>query len=155
MSHDLRTPINGIMGMLSIQERSQDDVGLQRECRKKIRVSAEHLLSLVDDVLQVSKLESGRPAEAEESFDLHDVLENCITILSVQAEETGIRLVLEEVDLKHSKLIGNPLHLKQILMNVIDNGLKYNRHRGSVFVQSKEIACRYGIADFYFIVEDT
>ncbi len=155
MSHDLRTPINGIMGMLSIQERSQDDVGLQRECRKKIRVSAEHLLSLVDDVLQVSKLESGRPAEAEESFDLHDVLENCITILSVQAEETGIRLVLEEVDLKHSKLIGNPLHLKQILMNVIDNGLKYNRHRGSVFVQAKEIACRDGIADFEFIVEDT
>ncbi len=155
MSHDLRTPINGILGMLSILEQSEGDLERQRDCRKKIRVSTKHLLSLVNDVLQVSKLESGRPTVVEEPFDLHDILENCVTILSSLAEETGIRLVLEEVDLEHSKLIGNPLHLEQILMNVIDNALRYNRPKGSVFVQAKEISCRGRIASFRFVIEDT
>ena len=155
MSHDLRTPINGIMGMLAIQEKTQDDPERQRDCRRKIRVSAEHLLSLVDDVLQVSKLDSGRPAEVEEPFDLHDTLESCIAILSSLAEESGVRLELEEVDLQHSKLIGNPLHLKQILMNVIDNAIRYNRRGGSVFVQVKELPCRKGTASCRFVVEDT
>ena len=155
MSHDLRTPINGILGMLAIIEKSPDDPERQRECRKKIRVSTEHLLSLVKDVLQVSKLESGRPATVEEPFDLHDTLEDCITILSTQAEEKGIRLVLEEVQLQHSRLIGNPLHLKQILMNILDNALKYNRPHGSVFVQVTETSFRNGIASYRFVIEDT
>ncbi|MCI8400807.1 MAG: response regulator [Lachnospiraceae bacterium] len=155
MSHDLRTPINGIMGMLAIQEKSQDDQELQKECQRKIRVSAEHLLSLVNDVLQVSKLDTGRPAVVVEPFDLHDTLENCIAILSAQAEEAQIRLVLEEVDLQHSKLIGNPLHLRQILMNVIDNAIRYNQPHGSVFIQVKEIACQNETASYRFVIEDT
>ncbi len=155
MSHDLRTPINGIMGMLTMIEKSQENPERQRECLKKIRVSTEHLLSLVNDVLQVSKLESGRSAMVEEPFDLHDILENCITISSVQAEEEGIRLVMEEVDLQHSRLIGNPLHLKQILMNILDNAVKYNRPHGSVFVQAKETSCQRGIATYQFVIEDT
>ena len=155
MSHDLRTPINGILGMLAIMERSQDDPERQRECRRKIRVSTEHLLSLVNNVLQVSKLESGRPAVAEEPFDLLEILDDCAAILSIQAEEGGIRLVLEKDGLQHGRLVGNPLHLKKILMNVIDNALKYNRPHGSVFVRAKELDCRDGVADFEFVVEDT
>ena len=155
MSHDLRTPINGILGMLAIMEEIRDDPKKQKECRKKIRVSTEHLLSFVNDVLQVSKLESGRPVAVEEPFDLHDTLEDCITMLSVRAEELGIRLVLEEVDLQHSRLIGSALHLRQILMNVIDNALKYNRPQGSVFVQAKEIDCKDGTASYQFVIEDT
>ncbi|MCI8464817.1 MAG: response regulator [Lachnospiraceae bacterium] len=155
MSHDLRTPINGILGMLDILEKIQNDPEMQRECRKKIRVSAEHLLSLVDDVLQISKLESRRSAVVEEPFDLHDILENCLLILSAQAEEMGIRLEMEADDLQHSRLIGNPLHLKQILMNIIDNALKYNRPQGSVFIQVKETACQDGTAYYRFTVEDT
>ena len=155
MSHDLRTPINGIMGMLAIMERRQEDMKLQEECREKIRVSTEHLLSLVNDVLQVSKLESGRPAVVEEPFGLHDTLENCIMILSAQAETQNIHLELKEEGVQHNKLVGNPLYLKQILMNVIDNALKYNRPRGSVFVQVKETAYQNGIAEYQFVVEDT
>ena len=155
MSHDLRTPINGILGMLAIMERSQDDPERQRECRKKIRVSTEHLLSLVNNVLQVSKLESGRPAAAEEPFDLLEILDDCAAMLSIQAEEEGIRLVLEKDGLQHGRLVGNPLHLKKILMNVMDNALKYNRPHGSVFVRVEELNCRDGIADFGFVVEDT
>ena len=155
MSHDLRTPINGILGMLTILEKSQDDPMRQRECREKIRVSTEHLLSLVNDVLQISKLETGRPAAVEKPFDLRATLEDCVTILSTQAQECGIRLELDETGLQHGRVIGNPLHLKQILMNVIDNALKYNRPHGSVFVQAKETAFRNGTASYCFVIEDT
>ena len=155
MSHDLRTPINGIMGMLFILEKYQDDPERQRECRRKIRVSAEHLLSLVNDVLQVSKLESGRPAAVEEPFGLREVLEDCITILSPLAEERGIRLELEDSGLRHSRVVGNPLHLKQILTNVIDNALRYNRPHGAVFVRAEEASFQAGTAECRFVVEDT
>ena len=155
MSHDLRTPINGILGMLSILEKSQHDAERQREGRKKIRVSTEHLLSLVNDVLQVSKLESGRPAAVEEPFDLHRTLEDCITILSPLAEEREIRLELEDSGLRHGRVIGNPLHLKQILTNVIDNALRYNRPQGAVFVRAEELSLQNGTASCRFVVEDT
>lgn len=79
MAHDLRTPINGILGMLNIMEHSQEQLERQKGCRRKIRVYTEHLLSLVNDVLQVSKLENGRPSMEKESFDLHNILESCIT----------------------------------------------------------------------------
>lgn len=154
MSHDLRTPINGILGMLAIMEKTEDPKQ-QRECRKKIRISTEHLLSLVNDVLQVSKLQSGRTAAVEEPFDLCETVENCIAILSAQAEEKGILLELKEVNLQHNRLIGNPMYLKQILMNIIDNALKYNHPHGSVFVQVKETACQGRTANYQFVIEDT
>ncbi|MDE6882692.1 MAG: response regulator [Lachnospiraceae bacterium] len=155
MSHDLRTPINGILGMLTILEKSQDDPELQCQCQKKIRVSTEHLLSLVNDVLQVSKLESGSPTDVAEPYDLHDTLEDCISILSPLAEERRISLVMDQAGLQHTKIIGNPLHLRQILMNVIDNALKYNRPHGSVLIQVKETACQGQNANYLFVVEDT
>lgn len=155
MSHDLRTPINGILGMLSIMEKCQDSPEQQNDCRRKIRMSTEYLLSLVNDVLRISKLESGRLEDVREPFDLHDLLENCIAILSAQAEEKGIQLVLEESVLQHRRLIGNPIYLKQILMNIMDNALKYNRTHGSVFVRVKEISCQDEIANYRFVIEDT
>jgi len=155
MSHDLRTPINGILGMLSIMEEYPLDAPRQRDCREKIRVSTEHLLSLVTDVLQVSQLESGRSTVAEKSFDLYDVLETCITILSVRAEDMHIHLELEEVALTHSRLIGSPLYIKQVLMNIIENAIKYNRPGGDVYVQAREVSCGQDTATFRFVVEDT
>ncbi len=155
MSHDLRTPINGILGMLSIIEKSQDDPERQRDCRNKIRVSTEHLLSMVNDVLQFSKMDSGRAAEEEESFALRDILENSIALLDERAKERGIRLTLEEIDIQHGRVIGNPLYLQQILMNIIDNAIKYNHPQGAVFVQAKEMSCRGDTAEYQFVVEDT
>ena len=118
-------------------------------------MSTEHLLSLVNVVLQVSKLDSGRPTEVEEPFDIHNILENCIAILSAQAEERGIRLELEDSGLRHNRVIGNPLHLKQILLNVIDNALRYNRPHGAVFVQAEETAFQDRTASCRFVIEDT
>ncbi|MCI9376879.1 MAG: response regulator [Oscillibacter sp.] len=155
MSHDLRTPINGILGMLAILEKSQNDPEQQLACQKKIRVSTEHLLSLVNDVLQVSKLESGRPAAVEKPFDLYDTLEDCITVLSPLAEERGILLELEASGLRHRRAVGNPLYLKQILMNVMDNAVRYNQPHGSVFVQAEETAFQDGTATCRFVIKDT
>ena len=155
MSHDLRTPINGILGMLAILEKSQDDPRRQEECRKKIRVSAEHLLSLVNDVLQVSKLESGRPAAVEEPFDLCGILEDCAAILSPLAEERDVRLELEASGLRRRRAVGNPLYLKQVLMNVMDNAIRYNRPRGSVVVRAEETAFQDGAANCRFVIQDT
>lgn len=153
MSHDIRTPINGILGMLTICEKS-DDLEKQRECRAKIRVSAEHLLSLINDVLDISKLESGEFSLSEEPFDICDVLENCMTILTPKAEELDIRLE-EEIHLEHRRLIGSPLHLRQILINIIGNAIKYNKPGGNIFVQVKELSSGEGAADFQFVIEDT
>ena len=135
--------------------RSQDDPERRRDCHKKIRVSTEHLLSLVNDVLQISNLERGRPAAVEEPFDLYDTLEDCITILSPLAEEREIRLELEESSLRHNRVVGNPLYLKQILMNVIDNALRYNRPHGAVFVRAEETGFQNGTVRCRFVVEDT
>ena len=146
---------SGILGTLAMMEKGQEDSERQSACREKIRVSTEHLLSLVNDILQISKLESGRPAAVEEPFDLCASLDDCIMILSYQAQEKGIQLVLEKTELEHTRVIGNPLHLKQILMNVIDNALKYNRPHGSVFVRVSEKACQDKTADYQFVVEDT
>jgi len=155
MSHDIRTPINGILGMLAISEKNPDDPAQQRECRAKIRTATEHLLSLINDVLEISKLESGETTLVEEPFDLRDTLENCMTIVSPKAEECGIQLEIREIDIQHSSLIGSPLHLRQILVNVIGNAVKYNRPNGSVLIRVKELPFRDGPAEYRFIIEDT
>lgn len=155
MSHDIRTPINGILGMLAIADKNQNDVEKQRECREKIRVSAEHLLSLINDVLDISKLESGAFSFAEETFDIGDVLDNCISILRPQAEEQGIHLEERKINLCHTNLVGSPLHLRQILINIIGNALKYNQPRGKIFVSTEELASEEGVATYQFIVRDT
>ncbi len=155
MSHDLRTPINGILGMLAVMEKSGNDPERQRDCREKIRVSTEHLLSLVNDVLEVSRLERGRPAAVEEPFDLYDALEKCVMMLTPKAEQAGVRLEMGELSLSHSRLVGNLLHLKQILMNIMDNAIKYNRPNGSVLIRAEELSCETGLAKYRFEIEDT
>ena len=155
MSHDLRTPINGILGMLTIMEQTEEEPGRQKECREKIRVSTEHLLSLVNDVLLVSRLESGRPADVEKSFDLFETLEHCIMIMSPHAKAAGVGLVLEEMHLRHNRLLGNPLHLRQILTKLIDNAVKYNRPGGFVFLRAEEISRGDDCTDYEFVVRDT
>lgn len=155
MSHDIRTPINGILGMLTICEKNSNDMEKQKECREKIRISAEHLLSLINDVLDISKLESGAAAFSEEPFDICDMLENCMTILRPQAEEQGLKLEEKKIKLRHTGLIGSPLHLRQILINIIGNAIKYNRPNGSIFVRTEEISSGDGFAEYRFTIEDT
>jgi len=155
MSHDIRTPINGILGMLTISEKNPDDPEKQKECREKIRTATEHLLSLMNDVLDISKLESGEITLAEEPFDLRDMLDNCMNIVSPKAEESGIRMEIRGIDIEHSCLIGSPLHLRQIMINVMGNAVKYNRPKGSVYIWVSELPLKVGMANFQFVIEDT
>lgn len=155
MSHDIRTPINGILGMLAISEKNPNDPEKQRDCRNKIRTSAEHLLSLINDVLDISKLESGTFAFDKERFNIREVLENSIGILELQAEEQGIELQSECGPMEHLHLVGSPLHLRQILINIVGNGIKYNRPDGRVCVHTAEISSTDIAATYRFTIADT
>lgn len=154
MSHDIRTPINGILGMLAISEKNPDDYERQRECREKIRVSAEHLLSLIDDVLDISKLESGAFVFAKERFYLQDVLDSCAGIMIPQAQEQGIALETKRVGLTHTCLLGSPLHLRQILINIVGNAIKYNKPNRKVTICTEELSDEEGQVTYRFTIED-
>ena len=155
MSHDIRTPINGILGMLSISEKNPNDDARQRECRAKIRTSAEHLLSLINDVLDISKLESGAFVFAKERFYLEDVLDNCDSIMCPQAEEQGILLEAKRIGLNRTPLIGSPLHLRQILINIMGNAIKYNNPNGKIFVCTEEVSAEQESVTYRFTITDT
>ncbi len=147
MSHDMRTPINGIMGMLNIAEKNPEDGERQEDCRKKIRTSAEHLLSLVNDVLDINKLESENVEFAREAFDLRELLGNCMTIAGGQAQAKKVRLTAdyEEVGaLPHPYVLGSPLHIKQVLVHIMGNAVKYNKPMGSVHLVCREISVAGG-----------
>lgn len=154
MSHDIRTTINGILGMLAISEKNPDDYERQRECREKIRVSAEHLLSLINDVLDISKLESGAFVFAKERFYLQDVLDSCAGIMIPQAQEQGIALETKRAGLSHTCLLGSPLHLRQILINIVGNAIKYNRPNGKVTICTEELSDEEGQVTYRFTIED-
>ncbi len=158
MSHDIRTPINGIMGMLNIAEKNPRDMERQEDCRKKIKTSAEHLLSLINDVLDISKLEKGNVEFARERFCLNELLYNCSVIVGGQAAERKVTLVMDYTkpgQLPHEYFLGSPLHIKQILINIAGNAVKYNKPMGSVTFKCYEISAENGTAQICFEISDT
>lgn len=158
MSHDIRTPINGIMGMLNIAEKNPHDPEKQQDCRQKIKTSAEHLLSLVNDVLDINKLESGNVEIKKETFSLQQLFTNCATIVGGQASSKKISLTTsfeEKRPFTHTNYMGSPLHIKQILINIAGNAVKYNKPEGSVHMSCEELSAENGVAQICFIVSDT
>ena len=139
MSHDIRTPINGIMGMLEIIRRNRKDEARVDECLEKIRISSEHLLSLLNDVLDMSKLESGRMEIEHIPFDLEEVLEKTRTLAEAQVADTDITYISHLWQVRHTHLVGSPLHLRQILLNLFSNAVKYNKPHGSIETQVREL----------------
>ncbi len=138
MSHDIRTPLNGIIGMLDIAEHYPNDLDKQTECRDKIRKASNILLQLVNDVLDRSKLESGEVVLEHVSFDLTDVIREVDDSLSKMANDNGVEIIEEEFGVTHRNLIGSPLHLKRIIINIISNAIKYNKENGKVYISYKE-----------------
>lgn len=158
MSHDMRTPINGIMGMLNIAEKNPEDLARQEDCRKKIKTSAEHLLSLINDVLDINKMESGNIEVADEMFSLKELLRNCAVIVGGQASTRNVKLTTDFEEpgrLEHEYFVGSPLHMKQILINIAGNAVKYNKPMGSVHLACREIAEEDGTAKICFEISDT
>lgn len=155
MSHDIRTPINGIRGMLEMADYYQDDLKKQTECRNKIREASGFLLELINDVLDMGKLESGEVTLEERPFELKELLDGMVEIVSKQARERGIEIVVRDYEVRHWHLLGSPLHLKRLYMNIMSNAVKYNKDKGKIFVECRETSSREDIAEIEFICQDT
>lgn len=150
MSHDIRTPLNGIIGLLKIDEDHFEDQNLVRENHKKMEVSANHLLSLINDVLQMSKLEDGKVTLTHEVICLPELSREILSIIKGSAAEAGItwEYEKEKSDLPHLYVYGSPVHLRQIFLNVYGNCIKYNRPGGKVttavhMTEEHEGSCTY------------
>ena len=156
MSHDIRTPINGIRGMIEIADSCPYDIEKQKECRVKVMEASGYLLSLVNSVLDMNKLESGETVLASVPFDLVELLDEVNTVAEMQAIDRGIsyRVLHNGRSIEHRYLIGSPMHVKQVLINVAENAVKYNKENGSVKVWSMETSCKNGRAVFEFVCED-
>lgn len=132
MSHDIRTPLNAILGLIKINKDHSNDDKLVQKNREKMEIAAQHLLSLVNDVLQMSKLNDGTTIIAHEPFNLKEVIEDVKAIISGNAVEAGIIMEYEAYDLPVSYVYGSPLYLRQIALNIFGNCIKYNKAGGSI-----------------------
>ena len=138
MSHDIRTPINGIRGMIEIANYYKDDPDKQTECRKKIWDASGLLLELVNEVLDMGKLESGEIMLEEREFDLKELLDSVGIVVDKQARERDITIITDGYPVEHRCLLGSPLHLRRLLMNIISNAVKYNRMGGEIRLECCE-----------------
>ena len=155
MSHDIRTPMNGIMGMLDIEDRYADDVERLAECRGKIRDSSKILLELVNEVLDMSKLESGEIVLEHIPFDLGVESKEVFYSIKKQADDRDIEIVQEDCGVTHNRLIGSPIHLKRLMLNIIGNAVKYNKEHGKIYITCKEVGDDGKIMQLEFICRDT
>ncbi len=155
MSHDIRTPLNGILGMLEIAERADDDISKRDDCRKKIKESAYILLELINEVLDMNKLESGKIILEHVPFDFKEVCRNVSTVINLQAEKSGIQIIEEHCKIPHYHLIGSPNHYKRILTNILSNAIKYNKENGKIYVTIKEASYQDNMVYVEFKCQDT
>ena len=139
MSHDIRTPINGICGMLEVADYYADDLDRQAECRSKIRDASHLLLELVNEVLDMGKLESGEVVMDEQPFDLRAVLEEVLVVIEKLSQERDITLIREEYQVRHWQFVGSAVHVKRIYMNILNNAVKYNKEHGTITIGCREL----------------
>lgn len=156
MSHDIRTPINGICGMLDVAAYYADDLEKQAECRTKIRDASNLLLELVNEVLDMGKLESGEVVLEHQPFDLNNVINEVLVVIEKLANEQDLTLEKGNMDVRHWNLLGSSRHLKRLLMNIMSNAVKYNKPGGSIYFDCREISGDpEGKTTIEFICRDT
>ena len=156
MSHDIRTPINGICGMIDVAEHYADDMEKQTECRAKIKETSYLLLELVNEVLDMSKLESGEVVLEEIPFNLNNISKEIFVVIEQIATEQNIRIVWEKEEITHWNLIGSPGYVKRIMMNILSNAVKYNKENGYIYISCQEFTSEQeGRVTIEFICRDT
>lgn len=156
MSHDIRTPLNGILGLIEIEELKEGDMQVARESRAKARVAANHLLSLINDILEMGKIEDRKLTLEHAPFNLKELCDNTLVLCKLRASDNGI--TMQDNSLPYATgpyMVGSPIHIRQIMINLLDNSIKYNRHGGSVTFSSKTKPLDNGRALFCFSVSDT
>ena len=156
MSHDIRTPINGICGMINVADHYADNMEKQTECRAKIKEASHLLLELINEVLDMSKLESDEVVLEEIPFNLNSIFEEILGVIEHMAAEQNIRIIWEEKEVTHWNLIGSPVHVKRILMNILSNAVKYNKENGYVYIGCREIPSKQtAMTTLEFVCRDT
>ena len=156
MSHDIRTPINGICGMINVADHYADNMEKQTECRAKIKEASHLLLELINEVLDMSKLESDEVVLEEIPFNLNSIFEEILGVIEHMAAEQNIRIIWEEKEVTHWNLIGSPVHVKRILMNILSNAVKYNKENGYVYISCREIPSKQtAMTTLEFVCRDT
>ena len=139
MSHDIRTPINGICGMIDVADHHADDLEKQTECRGKIKEASHLLLELVNEVLDMSKLEADEMVLEETPFNLSSIAEEVFAVIEQIAAEQNIRIMWEKKEVLHPNLIGSPAYVKRVMMNILSNAVKYNKKNGCIYISCREI----------------
>lgn len=155
MSHDIRTPINGIIGMLAILEKNEDDPEKVKDCLRKINMSSQLLLSLINDVLDMAKLEADTVIMNNESVELHRICDEVTTAVAFQAEEAGLRVTAEHDDYRGVYVLCSSLHLKKVLMNLFTNSVKYNKPNGSIHTSMRTLSRSEDSITIEFKISDT
>lgn len=156
MSHDIRTPLNGILGLIEIEELKDGDMQAARESRAKARVAANHLLSLINDILEMGKIEDRKLTLEHAPFNLKELCDDTLVLCKLRASDNGI--TMQDNSLPYATgpyMIGSPTHIRQIIINLLDNSIKYNKRGGSVTFSSKTKSLDDGRALFCFSVSDT
>lgn len=154
MSHDIRTPINGIRGMVEIGNYYADDMAKQAECRQKILDSSDMLLELVNEVLDMGKLESGEILLEKRPIDLQATLDTIAGIMEKQAGKKGITIYRHD-DILHNYILGSQGHLKRLIMNIVSNAIKYNKENGKIYLACREHSCDGHMVNIEFTCRDT
>ena len=139
MSHDIRTPINGICGLVNMADHYADDMEKQTEYRTKVKEASNLLLELVNDVLDMSKLESGEIVLEEIPFNLSSISREVFVVIEQMAAEQNIRVAWEKKEITHRDFIGSPGYVKRVMMNILSNAVKYNKENGQIYVSCVEI----------------
>ena len=139
MSHDIRTPINGICGLVNMADHYADDIKKQMEYRKKVKEASNLLLELVNDVLDMSKLESGEIVLEEIPFNLGSISREVFVVIEQMAAEQNIQIEWEKKEITHQDFIGSPGYVKRVMMNILSNAVKYNRENGHIYISCMEI----------------
>ena len=156
MSHDIRTPINGICGVLNVADHYADDMKKQTECRAKVKEASHLLLELVNDVLDMSKLESDEVILEEIPFNLSGIFREVFVVVEQIAAEQNIRIAWEKKEIIHRNLIGSPGYVKRVMMNILSNAVKYNRENGHIYISCVEIPSEQpGMTTMEFVCRDT
>ncbi len=156
MSHDIRTPMNAIIGFTSLAASHIDNKKKVKEYLGKISTSSEHLLSLINDVLDMSRIESGKVKIEEKPLHLPDLMHDIRTIIQPNIASKQLDFLIDMIDVKDEDIIADKLRLNQILLNILNNGIKFNKTGGTVSLRIKQTKqAPYGYANYQFIIRDT
>ena len=156
MSHDIRTPMNAIIGFTSLAASHVDNKEKVKEYLSKISTSSEHLLSLINDILDMSRIESGKVKINENPLHLPELLHDIRTIVQPNITSKQLDFLIDTVDVKNEDIIADKLRLTQILLNILSNGIKFNRTGGTISLRIRQLkSAPTGYGNYQFIIRDT